>query len=174
MKNMTIQESLDNNPEINPQTKRLQFVTPELPYCEPTSSKVKVEDLITAKQELAQITEREQNEQPLHTGPGQQSFWDRLIPKPQYDWPYDPCMPDEWNEVIASIRTYEGKRTPHIEGYYRQPKDNKVSPSNNFKYRTRTTTDELRGQSSVHLRLEKEDHKKGFPILRAHFKANSK
>jgi hypothetical protein len=56
-KNTTIQESLDNNPEINPQTKRLQFVRPELPYCKPTSSKVKVEDLITAEQELAQITE---------------------------------------------------------------------------------------------------------------------
>jgi hypothetical protein len=74
-------------------------------------------------------------------------------------------MPDEWNEVIAFIRTYEGKRTPHIEEYYCQPKDNEVLPSNNFKYQTRTTTNELRGQSSVHLRLEKEDHEKGFPIL---------
>jgi hypothetical protein len=95
MRNITIQESPDNNLEINPQTKKLRFVRPELPYCEPTLSKVKVEDLIMAEQELDQVTEQEQNEQHLHMGPGQWSFWDRLIPKPQYDWPYNLHMPDE-------------------------------------------------------------------------------
>ena len=29
------------------------------------------------------------------------------MPKPQFEWAYDPCMPPEWNEVIAAMKEYE-------------------------------------------------------------------
>ena len=86
--------------------KTLQFVETKRKYCEPTSSKIKVEDLTTTEQELAQ-PEKHQITQASSNNLGTQQFWDRPIPKPQYDWPYDPCMPNERNEVIASMQSHD-------------------------------------------------------------------
>ena len=127
-KNTMIQEPPDNQPEIKPQTKvpsvsthtKVQFAKTETYYCEPTSSKVKIEDLITAEQELAQAEEQERIEPQSDASLGRRSFWDRPIPKPQYEWPYDPRMPNEWNEVIASMQAYAGKGYPHAHEHYHQ------------------------------------------------------
>ncbi|KAG6859809.1 hypothetical protein C0995_003670, partial [Termitomyces sp. Mi166 len=32
-----------------------------------------------------------------------QSFWDQPVPPPDMQWAYDPRMPPEWNEVLASM-----------------------------------------------------------------------
>jgi hypothetical protein len=67
MKNTMIPEILVDIPKTKPQTKsssgpkprkQLQFEKPELTYCEPTSSKVKTEDLIMAEQEQVQIDQQ--------------------------------------------------------------------------------------------------------------------
>jgi hypothetical protein len=114
-KNTTVSDNPERKPKTKQQTtpsfapeprKILQFAEPEPQYCEPTSSKVKVEDLITAEQELAQ-NENKQLDQNSSTDSGARRFWDRPVPKPQHDWPYDPRMPDEWNEVIASMHAHE-------------------------------------------------------------------
>lgn len=58
---------------------------PEVQECQPTSSRVKVEDLVTDEQEKAY--EDHKDIQMSHSA---HSFWDQPIPWPQYDWPYDP------------------------------------------------------------------------------------
>jgi hypothetical protein len=78
-KNTTIQETPDDNPGVEPQTKtlsvlkyrKLQFVKPEVPYCEPTSSKTKVEDLVTVEQKLTQTNKRGWSEQHSHITPNE-------------------------------------------------------------------------------------------------------
>ena len=48
--------------------------------------------------------------------PTKHQFWDRPIPKPQFDWPYNPRMPAEWNDVVRAMRAHEGtKRSPRGE-----------------------------------------------------------
>lgn len=66
-------------------------------FCEPTSSTVKVEDLVTDSPESpAQLS--------IFTGP--QRFWDKPTPPPDLDWHYDPRMPEEWNIMVNSVNTY--------------------------------------------------------------------
>jgi hypothetical protein len=58
-----------------------QHKPPKYKYeCQPTSSKVKVEDLVTD----------DQDQETLPTRAKTHSFWDRPVPKPQFDWSYDP------------------------------------------------------------------------------------
>jgi hypothetical protein len=163
-KNTTIQETLDDSPGVEPQTKtlsvlkyrKLQFVKPEVPYREPTSSKMKVEDLVTVKQKLTQTSKRGWSEQHSHVTPNKRYIWDRPIPKPQYVWPYDPHMPTEWNEAIASMQTYEGHGPPRTKGHYRQPEGEEILPSEHFNYQTGTITNKLTRPSSEHPRPGKE------------------
>ena len=103
-------EPLVNKPKAKP-----KFVEPDIHECQPTSSKVRIEDLVTREQEDSQCTvyrqSHEEPYQPLEapaSNDSVRSFWDRPIPKPQYEWPYDPRMPREWNEVIASTLTQDG------------------------------------------------------------------
>ena len=90
-------EKPNNNQKA--QCKHLRYIEPEIQECQPTSSKVKVKDLVMDDQEeQAHIDEDKQ--QPATKI---QSFWDRPIPKPQFDWPYDPRMPPEWNEEVMAM-----------------------------------------------------------------------
>src|ERR1700679_2397960 len=76
--------------------RRVRNAEPSVPYCEPTSSRIKVEDLVTDDKET-------QNTTPALDA-RHRSFWDRPIPKPQFEWAYDPHMPTEWNEMISAMR----------------------------------------------------------------------
>lgn len=83
----------------------------ETEYCEPTSSKIKVEDLVK--------DDKDKDEAPLLPPKpitGTRSFWDRPTPPPELDWYYDPCMPDEWNELVYSMNAYRWRHysTPTV------------------------------------------------------------
>jgi len=54
-----------------------------------------------------------QKELPIDTQPENcRHLWDRPVSKPQFEWVYDPRMPREWNDMVASIRIYEGTKVP--------------------------------------------------------------
>ena len=70
-KNMTVPDISEQQPRVNQETiqlsalkprKILQFTETNMQYCEPTSSKVKVEELITAEHELAQHEHQQPNQ----------------------------------------------------------------------------------------------------------------
>jgi hypothetical protein len=63
------------------------YVEPDIQECQPTSSKVKVEDLISREDEQRL---KEEMEEEVKSNVSTRSFWDRPIPKPQYEWPIDP------------------------------------------------------------------------------------
>ena len=91
-KNIPKAEPLVNKPKAKP-----TFVEPDIHECQPTSSKVRIEDLVTREQEDSQCATHEQSYEAhyqlietLASNDSIQSFWDRPIPKPQYEWPYNP------------------------------------------------------------------------------------
>lgn len=100
--------------------------TPRSDYCEPTSSTVKVEDLVTDAPEPSRS--------PLFTGP--RRFWDRPTPPPEMDWHYDPRMPDEWNIMVNSMNAYKYgtyQESSPLEGeQYVQANPQDVSPAMEF------------------------------------------
>jgi DNA-binding protein YbaB len=57
--------------------------------CESTSSKVKVEDLITDEDEVKEVPRQ------------QRKLWDRPVPPPDHQWVRDPRLPVELNEMNA-------------------------------------------------------------------------
>ncbi|KAG6870623.1 hypothetical protein C0995_011670 [Termitomyces sp. Mi166 len=68
------------------------------------------------------------------TTKSEQSFWDRPVGPPDMQWAYDPCMPPEWNEVVASmvVKNRVASLQPTGEVYC-QPMANEISePSNIF------------------------------------------
>lgn len=85
--------------------------TPKRPYkrkqnqnqydeeCQPTSSKVKVEDLVTDEDERNTHPPQKQKDPVRKQFP----YKDRPIAKPNLAWPYDPRMPKSWNEVAANM-----------------------------------------------------------------------
>jgi hypothetical protein len=83
-------------------------------------------------------------------------------------------MPDEWNEVIASMQNYEKTNTPHGSENYHQATKDEISSPKDFPYPAGTHAKYLRKQSSVHIRTGKEDHEKGFPNLRVQFETKKK
>ncbi|KAG6869917.1 hypothetical protein C0995_016284, partial [Termitomyces sp. Mi166 len=94
---------------------------------QPTSSRVKVEDLVTDEEEQSAASA-------LKTTKSEQSFWDRPVGPPNMQWAYDPCMPPEWNEVVASmvVKNWVMLLQPTGE-VYRQPTADEISePSNIF------------------------------------------
>ncbi|KAG6895755.1 hypothetical protein C0995_011184 [Termitomyces sp. Mi166 len=95
--------------------------------CQPTSSRVKVEDLITDEEEQSAAST-------LETTKSERSFWDRPVGLPNMQWAYDLCMPPEWNEVVASmvVKNQVALLQPTGE-VYRQPMADEISePSNIF------------------------------------------
>ena len=59
-------------------------------------------------------------------------FRDKPIPKPQFEWAYDPCMLPEWNKVIATMREYEGTWSHQTQGLYHNMAENKISKPEDF------------------------------------------
>lgn len=83
--------------------------------CQPTSSKVKVEDLVTDKVKLQQ-----------------RKLWDRPIPSPKHQWVRDPRLPVELNEMNAAM--WDHNRPQHMpkEEEYRHPDTHEVSATTKF------------------------------------------
>ncbi|KAG6880846.1 hypothetical protein C0995_004115, partial [Termitomyces sp. Mi166 len=95
--------------------------------CQPTSSRVKMEDLVIDEEEQSTASAAE-------TTKSEQSFWNRPVGPPDMQWAYDPCMPLEWNEVVASmvVKNRVASLQPTGE-VYRQPTADEISePSNIF------------------------------------------
>jgi hypothetical protein len=88
------------NTENKKERQKVMYAEPSILPCQPTSSKIKVEDLMT--------DEQEDEEQTINAS--LRTVWDRPIPKPQFEWPHDPHMPTEGNEMISAMRAYEGTR----------------------------------------------------------------
>jgi hypothetical protein len=82
-----------NRSEHNGEKQKMTHEEQIMLHCQPTSSKIKVEDLVTDEQET--------REQAPHTN--LRAVWDRPILKPQFEWPHNPCMPTEWNEMILAM-----------------------------------------------------------------------
>ncbi|KAG6875938.1 hypothetical protein C0992_001658 [Termitomyces sp. T32_za158] len=92
--------------------------------CQPTSSRVKVEDLVTDE-----VEERRQSAaSTAKTNDSVRSFWDQPVPLPDMQWAYDPHMPPEWNEGVASMvaQRWAGSGRPTGE-VYRQPFTDEIS-----------------------------------------------
>ncbi|KAG6893328.1 hypothetical protein C0993_001395, partial [Termitomyces sp. T159_Od127] len=107
-----------------PDETRAERVNLGLWECQPTSSRVRVEDLITdevkeCRQSAASAAEMTNSARP---------FWDRPVPPPDMQWAYDLRMPPEWNEVVASMvaQRWVGSSRPTGEGY-RQPFAEEIS-----------------------------------------------
>ncbi|KAG6871159.1 hypothetical protein C0992_011603, partial [Termitomyces sp. T32_za158] len=88
--------------------------------CQPTSSKVKVEDLVSDDHHGWM------EDKASSTGT-KRSVWDRPVPHPNFEWAFDPRMPAEWNELVASMYAWSGPRWNSLEGVYRQASDDEVS-----------------------------------------------
>lgn len=119
-----------------PETERQSAWTSDRKYCEPTSSKVKVEDMINDDDENEII--KEIMSVNLQTGQTQQkhtsrSFWERPIPHPSLEWVYDPRMPNEWNELMSNAMAMHSTRPyrdPEMQ--YRKASSNEISPTVDF------------------------------------------
>ncbi|KAG6873561.1 hypothetical protein C0992_008642, partial [Termitomyces sp. T32_za158] len=107
-----------------PDKPRAERVNLGLLECQPTSSRVKVEDLIADEVEECQRSAASAAE----TTDSARSFWDQPVPPPDMQWAYDPRMPPEWNEVVASMvaRRWAGLFRPTGEAY-RQPFAKEIS-----------------------------------------------
>jgi hypothetical protein len=135
--------------------------------CQPTSSKVKVEDMITDEEE--RLLEEQDK---ATTSRNTRSFWDRPTPRPQHDWLHDPRMPDEWNAVVASMRAYEGKRTQPRGEQYRDAREDEISETSEFVDRQPLKLhhpDHRRKQASARLDPWKTDSEQDFKTLRSRF-----
>ncbi|KAG6883919.1 hypothetical protein C0995_011270, partial [Termitomyces sp. Mi166 len=75
---------------------RVKRVAVDSMECQPTSSRVKVEDLITDEEEQSTASA-------LETTKSERSLWDRPVGPPDIQWAYDLRMPSEWNEAVASM-----------------------------------------------------------------------
>jgi hypothetical protein len=88
--------------------------------CEPTSSKVKVEDLVTEEDEAIKIPRR------------RRELWDRPVPPPDHQWMRDPRLPVELNEMNASMWEYNWPHFAPIVDEYRQPDTEEISEPTEF------------------------------------------
>ncbi|KAG6882640.1 hypothetical protein C0995_014121 [Termitomyces sp. Mi166 len=106
---------------------RVKRVAVESIECQLTSSRVKVEDLVTDEEEQSTSSA-------LETTKSERSFWDQPVGPPNIQWAYNPRMPLEWNEVVASIMIKNQVASLQTVGeVYRQPTADEISePSNIF------------------------------------------
>ncbi|KAG6899364.1 hypothetical protein C0995_006166 [Termitomyces sp. Mi166 len=81
-----------------PKKTHVERVGVDLLECQPTSSRMKVEDLITDE-----VEEQQSAVSMVEMTDSIQSFWDQPVPPLDMQWAYDLCMPPEWNEVVASM-----------------------------------------------------------------------
>ncbi|KAG6882379.1 hypothetical protein C0995_014838 [Termitomyces sp. Mi166 len=95
--------------------------------CQPTSSRVKVEDLVTDEEEQSTASA-------LEATRSEQSFWDQPVGLPNIQWAYDPRMLSEWNEAVASmmIKNRVASLQPVGEVYCQPTADEISEPSNIF------------------------------------------
>ncbi len=85
-------------------------------YCQLTSSKVLVEDLVTDAMDdehHREFHEHENNAEKPGTTRERRQFWDRPIPLESMAWPGDTRMPLEWNMLMNDQRGMEA-HPPHI------------------------------------------------------------
>ncbi|KAF5381393.1 hypothetical protein D9615_008403 [Tricholomella constricta] len=75
-----------------------------------------------------------------YTNTSNRSFWDRPNPHPQYEWMFDPRMPQEWNAVIASMRAHEGRNVGTLEQAYRNPRPEEVSEPTEMNFPAKKVT----------------------------------
>lgn len=85
-------------------------------YCQPTSSKVLVEDLVTTKEDEDHFHEYhmapdEDEDEKHRMAPATRRFWDRPITWKNLDWPGDNRMPEEWNAMMSDIWSYGSRLT---------------------------------------------------------------
>ncbi|KAG6871102.1 hypothetical protein C0995_008169 [Termitomyces sp. Mi166 len=64
----------------------------------------------------------------------ERSFWDRPVGPPDMQWAYDPHMPPEWNEVVASmvVKNWVASLQPTGEVYCQPMADEISEPLNIF------------------------------------------
>ncbi|SJK99800.1 uncharacterized protein ARMOST_03111 [Armillaria ostoyae] len=75
-------------------------------YCQPSSSKVKVEDMVTDEMDDQHFRDHHDDYEE-EVKPDRRRFWDRPVPPPQMAWPGDARMPIEWNMLINDMRGIE-------------------------------------------------------------------
>ncbi|KAG6893271.1 hypothetical protein C0992_010660, partial [Termitomyces sp. T32_za158] len=95
--------------------------------CQPTSSRVKIEDLVMDK-----VEERRQSAASVaETNDSVRSFWDQPVSPPDMQWAYDPRIPPEWNKVVASIvaQRWAESVQPTGEVYWQPFTDEILEPS---------------------------------------------
>jgi hypothetical protein len=147
--------------------------TMEENYCQPTSSEIKVEDLITDDEEQKQNEELDKN--PIDDNNDlmrKKSFWDRPTPPPQFEWVPDPRMPSEWNAVIADMRTSDWTRFRPEGEFYRSPKDEEISESVEFTgkwFPDQKERERLHAQSTMRLETSVEEWTTSIKKLRDRF-----
>ncbi|KAG6892409.1 hypothetical protein C0995_003912, partial [Termitomyces sp. Mi166 len=80
-----------------------------------------MEDLVTDEEEQSAASTAEMTK-------SERSFWDRPVGPPDMQWAYDPCMPPEWNEVVASmvVKNWVASLQPTGEVYC-QPMADEIS-----------------------------------------------
>jgi hypothetical protein len=144
--------------------KRTEYADHDVQHCQPTTSRTKVEDLVTNDEEEETI----RKEQAQHAG--YRSFRDRPTPKPQFEWTYDPRMPAEWNEVISTMREHEGAWSHQTQSNYHKAMEEEISTPEDFRYPEDTdnvSMDQVKAQNVTRLHLGREDW--NFKKLRARF-----
>ncbi|RDB19216.1 hypothetical protein Hypma_013737 [Hypsizygus marmoreus] len=130
-----------------PLKKKARYVEPEVFECQPTSSKVKVEDLVTDEQEEQMFKSTQATVDDTSSNVSKRSFWDRPVPKPQFEWHYDPRMPREWNEMVAAMRVQEGRASPSDIETYRDPFPDEVSEPAEVPYLAKDKPQRKKGKS---------------------------
>jgi hypothetical protein len=104
-----------------------QNIQTKLEYCQPTSSKTKVEDLVTDEMEKEILNEINKEKRKVH-----RSFWEHPVPNPKLDWMYDPRMPQEMNQLLYDMTAYRNQSIVSIKNGYREPYPDEVSDSVSF------------------------------------------
>ena len=86
--------NIKKEPKKVPQNKRRSIGFDITGECEPSSSKIKVEDLVKDEKESTETPKR------------RKELWDRPVPPPDLRWTRDPRLPKELNEMNAAIWDY--------------------------------------------------------------------
>ena len=111
-----------------------KMLTDNSMYCQPTSSKVKIEHLVddNTEQTILQELNTEINSSNAVNQP-RRSFWERPVPNPQLDWIYDPRMPQEMNELMIDAMRHQTAKHQLNKSVYRQAFPEEISEPVDFK-----------------------------------------
>lgn len=144
----------------------------EIPYCQPTSSRVKVEDLVTDEEDQIRADNLAKELQEDKVPKERHSFWDRPTPPPQFEWMPDPRMPAEWNAMVSDMRTNDWARFKPRGEWYRTPEDDEISSTQEFTgtwYPDNAERERLHAQSVVRLDTPVDEWSTSIQKLRARF-----